>query len=82
MLLSAVVAARQGEDQRVAALRALAQRIERSPDPEYRTYQLRLNEFNCAFASRLHNATTAAQREKARENLQGWATDLRALLND
>lgn len=79
--LRKLIADRAGLEQRVAALRALAQRTERSPDPEYRAYQLRLTEYNCAFAARLHNATTTAQRETARERLQGWVADLRALIN-
>jgi hypothetical protein len=69
-------------EQRVAALRALAQRTERSPDPEYRAYQLRLAEYNCTFAARLHNSTTAAQRDEARQRLQGWSTDLKGLVAD
>jgi hypothetical protein len=79
--LRKLVADRAGPEQRVAALRALAQRTERSPDPEYRAYQLRLTDYNCSFAARLHNATTAAQRETARERLQGWVGDLRALIS-
>jgi hypothetical protein len=79
--LRKLIADRAGPEQRVAALRALAQRTERSPDPEYRAYQLRLTEYNCSFAARLHNATTPAQRETARERLQGWVADLQALIN-
>ena len=63
-------------------MRALAQRTERSPDPEYRAYQLRLVEYNCSFAARLHNSTTAAQRDEARQRLQGWSTDLKGLVTD
>ncbi len=66
-------------DQRLAALRMLAAHTERSPDPVYRAYQLKLADYNCAFAARIHNATTAAQRLKAREILKGWEDDLRAL---
>lgn len=71
---------RADRDQRLAAMRMLAVRTERSPDPEYRTYQLALAEYNCAFAARIHNATTAAQRQQARDNLKGWEEDLRALI--
>jgi hypothetical protein len=67
-------------DQRVAALRALVQRSERSPNPEYRSYQTRLATYNCALAAQFHNATTPAQRAKARDNLRGWADDLRSLV--
>lgn len=70
---------RADRDQRVAALRALVQRSERSPNIEYRVYQARLAEFNCALAAQVHNAATPAQRRKARDNLRGWAEDLRSL---
>jgi hypothetical protein len=70
---------RADTDQRVAALRTLAERIERSPDPAYRAYQQRLLEFNCAQAAQLHNSTSLAQRQKAREKLKGWEEDMRAL---
>lgn len=79
-VLRRLVAERADRDARVAALRALAERAERSPDPAYRDYQRRLGEYNCAFAARLHNATTPAQREVARTTLEGWENDLRALI--
>jgi hypothetical protein len=72
-------AERADRDRTVAALRMLAERVERSADPAYRSYQQQLVEYNCAFAAQLHNATTPAQRQAARERLQGWADDLRAL---
>ena len=77
--LRRLVTERADKEQRVAALRALVQRAERSPEPEYRAYQVKLNEHNCAMTAQLHNATTAAQRQKARDNLKGWEDDLRAL---
>jgi hypothetical protein len=64
---------------RVAALKALVQRIDRSPDADYEAYQAKLSEYNCAFAAQIHNATTPAQRLKAREKLKGWEEDLRSL---
>jgi Family of unknown function (DUF6279) len=72
---------RADRDRRLAALRALAERSQRSPDPTYRAYQQRLTDFNCAFVARVHNATTPPQRQKARANLQGWEEDLRALVS-
>jgi hypothetical protein len=68
-------------DQRIAGLAALVAHMELSPDPEYRAYQLRLTEYNCAFAAQIHNATTPAQRRKARDNLKGWEEDLRVLIS-
>ena len=67
-------------DQRLAALRALTERIGRSSNPEYRTYQLKLTDYNCKLAAQVHNATTPAQRQRARDKLKGWEDDMRALL--
>ncbi len=66
--------------QRLAALRGLVERSERSPQPGYAAYQARLATYNCAFVARIHNATTPAQRLQARENLKGWEDDLRSFL--
>lgn len=66
-------------DQRLAAMRKLASRTEFSPDATYRAYQLKLTDYNCALAARIHNAAPPAQRQQARETLQGWEEDLRAL---
>jgi len=77
--LRRLVAQKADRDQIVAAMRALVERAERSPDPAYRTYQSRLADFNCAFAAQIHNATTTAQRAAARSRLKGWEEDLRAL---
>ena len=77
--LRRLVAERADRDQRIAALRVLVRRSERSPDPEYRAYQQRLREYNCAFASQIHNAATPAQRLHARDVLKGWEDDLRSL---
>jgi hypothetical protein len=67
-------------DTRIAAMRTLNDRVEHSPDPAYRAYELKLVDYNCAFAAQVHNATTPAQRQKARDNLKGWEEDLRALV--
>jgi len=67
-------------DQRLTALRFLAQRVEKSPDTEYRAYQLKLGDYNCALAAQIHNATTPAQRQRARETLKDWEDDLRGLM--
>jgi hypothetical protein len=72
-------AERADADQRIAALRALASHFGQSPDPAYRSYRDRLATYNCAFGARIHNATTPAQRQAARERLRGWASDLRAI---
>ncbi len=71
---------RADRDQRLAALRVLADRSGRSPDPAYRAYQQRLVDYNCAFAARIHNATTPVQRQRARANFKGWEEDVRAIM--
>ncbi|MBL8342706.1 MAG: hypothetical protein JNL30_14650 [Rubrivivax sp.] len=79
--LRRLLAERADRDQRLAALRALAERSQRSPEPGYRAYQQRLTDYNCAFAARIHNATTAEQRQRARATFKGWEDDLRAVMN-
>jgi hypothetical protein len=71
---------RADRDRILAALRALAERVETSPEPEYRSYQQRLADYNCAVAAQVHNATTAAQRKQARDRLKGWEDDARSLM--
>jgi hypothetical protein len=80
LTLRRLAADKAERDARLAALRVLVERSERSPDPAYRDYQRRLVDYNCDFAARIHNATTPAQRQKARETLKGWEDDLRSLL--
>lgn len=77
--LRRLVAEKADNDRVVAALRALAERTERSADPVYRAYQLKLVDYNCAFGARIHNAMSPAQRQAARDRLKGWEDDLRAL---
>ncbi|HSM21366.1 MAG TPA: DUF6279 family lipoprotein [Rubrivivax sp.] len=78
-MLRELVATGADRDQRLASLRTLALRMERSSDPDHRAYQARLAEYNCDFAARVHNATTPEQRLKARDALKGWADDFRVL---
>ncbi|HSW04990.1 DUF6279 family lipoprotein [Aquabacterium sp.] len=63
-----------------AALRAFAAQAARSPRAEYRHYQLRLIEANCALTAQLHNSTRSAQRQHAVDKLKGWAEDAKALM--
>jgi Family of unknown function (DUF6279) len=60
-----------------AAVRLIAERSQRSPRAEYRAYQERLAQDNCALAAAMHNTTTAAQRQHARGKLKGWEDDVR-----
>ncbi len=69
----------QAQAQAQAAVRVLAERALRSPRPEYRAYQERLSQENCALAAAMHNATTPAQRQYARDKLKGWEDDVRLI---
>jgi hypothetical protein len=60
-------------------VRVLAERALRSPRPEYRAYQERLTQENCALAAAMHNATTPAQRQHARDKLKSWEEDVRLI---
>lgn len=77
--LTRLVAERADRDTALAALRTLVERQESSPDPGYRALQQRLDGYGCQFGAQVHNATTPAQRQAARERLRGWAADLRAV---
>ena len=63
----------------VAALRGLVERVERSIDTDYRAYQVKLTEYNCAFIASVHNSTNPIQRQHAHDKLKNWETDLRKL---
>lgn len=75
----ATVAAGGDAAQAQAAVFAIAERSLRSPRLEYRAYQERLVQENCALAATMHNLTTPAQRQHARGKLRAWEDDLRAL---
>ncbi len=78
--LRRLAADKADRDQRLAALRTLVARVERSPDAGYRAYQVKLADYNCGLAAQIHNTTTLAQRKQARENLKEWEADLRQLM--
>ncbi|WP_066330882.1 DUF6279 family lipoprotein [Azohydromonas lata] len=61
------------------ALRALAQRLQAPAQDDLNRYQAALEQFNCGLAAEIHNLTTPEQRRTARERLQGWEMDFRAL---
>ncbi len=67
------------QTQAQAAVRMIAERALRSPRPDYRAYQQRLTQENCALAAAMHNATTPAQRQHARNKLKGWEDDVRLI---
>jgi Family of unknown function (DUF6279) len=63
-----------------AAVRMIAERALRSPRPDYRAYQQRLTQENCALAAAMHNATSPAQRLYARNKLKSWEEDVRMIV--
>lgn len=65
-----------------AAVRVLVERSLRSPRSDYREYQDKLVQDNCALAATMHNQTTPAQRSFARGKLKGWEEDLRVLIGN
>ena len=65
-----------------AAVRMISERALRSPRPDYRAYQQRLTQENCALAAAMHNVTTTAQRQYARNKLKGWEDDVRLIVAD
>ena len=71
-----------GVDQAQADLRTYMERSARSPRADYRRYAEQLTQYNCAFASTLHNATNAAQRAVLIGKVKGWEADLRAVTAD
>ena len=69
----------QAQAQAQAAVRVMAERMERSPRADYRAYQERVAQTNCAIAASIHNHATPAQRQTARAKLKAWEDDARAL---
>jgi len=61
-------------------VRSYLERAERSSRESHRAYADKLADYNCGFASALHNTTSAAQRRAAAKKLKGYENDLRALI--
>ena len=72
-------AERADRERALVALRALHARLTEPPPADPQSYEQRLARHNCEFAARLHNSTTAAQREHLRDKLKGWESDVRVL---
>lgn len=66
----------------INSLRTIVEHIERSSDTDYRTYQIKLTEYNCAFIAHVHNSTSEKQRQHAYKKLKSWEADLLILAND
>lgn len=57
-------------------LRAMWQRVKRSPDAAYQRYQEELIAYNCALSAEFHNGTSPEQRQAAQRQLRAWRADL------
>lgn len=66
--------------QAAAAARQIIEQSARSPRTDYRAYQQRLTQDNCALVATMHNAMTPAQRLAARAKLKSWEGDVRLLI--
>jgi len=65
--------------QATTTLRAYVERTSRSPDPLYRAYAATALQENCQIYARLHNSTTAEQRNRAVARLAAYERDAREL---
>lgn len=78
--LGPLIAGRATSGQARPLMQAYVERAVNSPDPAYRNYQERLTRDSCKTFAALHNSTTAAQRAKAVQTLQGYAQDFGILV--
>jgi len=60
-------------------MRALLERTLKAPDPAYRRYMDNLTTESCAAMAALHNSSSAEQRTRLIQTLQGYEEDARAL---
>lgn len=63
-----------------AEVRALVSRSLQSPDPVFRQYTERMRTQACQAIAAFHNSTSATQRAKLQQTLQGYEADARALM--
>ncbi len=78
--LRPLIAGRATAEQASPLMQAYLDRAIHSPDPAYRSYQERLTHDSCQTFTALHNSTTAAQRARAVQTLQGYAQDFGILV--
>jgi hypothetical protein len=64
-----------------ALLRGLTERSFNSPNERYRAYNRELWNENCEGFAKLHNSTTAAQRQRMVEALRGYEQDFKTLMS-
>jgi hypothetical protein len=71
-----------GRDDALVQVRAFLRDVDRSPREDYRLYAERVTAHNCALASALQNAASPAQRREAAKRLNGYRSDVRALIGE
>lgn len=71
--------AKPAASQANAQVRALLERSLMAPDPAYRRYMDNLTTESCAAMAALHNGSSAEQRARLIQTLQGYEEDARAL---
>ncbi len=81
-LLRRLPASGASQAQAETELRAWTRSFQRSPREAYRSYAERVVAHNCAYASALHNGTSAEQRRAAVKKLKSYENDFRALAAD
>ena len=79
-IFSKAIETQHTPEQNRLALKALTQRLVNSPDAANHTYMEALKKDGCKNLADLHNRTTAVQRLKAVETLQGYEQDLKTLI--
>jgi hypothetical protein len=78
-MLRRLAAPQMSRTEAEAEIGTYVQRLDRSPNDDYRRYTKRLVAYNCAFAAALHNSTSAEQRRFAAKKLLGYERELRDL---
>jgi hypothetical protein len=61
-------------------LKAVWDRNQKSPNPNYAAYSDKMLQDGCSQLSELHNKTTLEQRKKAAQKLNGYRKDFESLL--
>lgn len=80
--LRQLVTGSMSAEQAATELRKLLEHTYRSDDPQYRTYQMEINEYSCHFIAQMHNTATSHQRQHLHDKLKSWEDDLRVLTGD
>jgi hypothetical protein len=63
-----------------ASMRGVVDRSFNSPNERYRAYNRELWDENCEGFAKLHNSTTAAQRQRMLDALRGYEADFKSLM--